>query len=374
VAYLFLGTMNSDPKKNNPLAWVLRLVIVVAAALVVFAVSQNLQTFPRTEDAEVRANVVGVAPQVGGSITRIHVTDNQPVKRGDLLFELDARPYEAAAAQAKAHLELVGLDVKAFRDEIAAAEATLRERRAKADYADSHYQRLQPLLAGNFTSPDRVQRAQTDAESARALVREAEAAVERARNKLGEFDGRNTRVEQAAAALRDSELKVSYCKIYAPCDGHVTNLQIAPGAYASAGEQIFSLVDSSVWFVLANFRETDLRRIQAGQSARVYLMAQRGKVVSGIVQGIPKAVYPLGTASKATPGGEGLFSQVQPTFDFVQLAQRFPVRILLEGEGDFRMGGRAAVIVDTRSVSDAGRLEKLQSVEQQGFIPPARND
>jgi multidrug efflux system membrane fusion protein len=374
VAYLFFGAMNSDPKKNSVFVWVLRVAIVAAAALVLFAVWQNLQTFPRTEDAEVRANVVGIAPQVAGSITRIHVTDNQAVKRGDLLFELDARPYEASLAQAKAHLELIGLDVKAFRDEISAAEATLRERRAKADYAHSHSQRLQPLLAGNFTSPDRVQRAQTDAESASALVREAEAAVERARNKLGEFDGRNTRVEQATAVLRDFELKVSYCKIYAPCDGHVTNLQIAPGTYASAGEQIFSLVDSSVWFVLANFRETDLRRIQPGQSARVYLMAQRGKVVSGIVQGIPKAVYPLGTASKATPGGEGVFSQVQPTFDFVQLAQRFPVRILLEGEGDFRMGGRAAVIVDTRSASDAGRLEKLQSVEQRGFIPPAPND
>jgi multidrug efflux system membrane fusion protein len=374
VAYLFLGAMISDPKKSSLPVWVLRLGFSAAAVLVLLAVWQNLQTFPRTEDAEVRANVVGVAPQVGGSITRIHVTDNQAVKQGDLLFELDSRPYEAAAAQAKAHLELIGLDVKALRDEITAAEATLRERRAKADYADSHYQRLQPLLAGNFTSPDRVQRAQTDAESASALVREAEAAVERARNKLGEFDGRNTRVEQAAAALRDFELKVSYCKIYAPCDGYVTNLQIAPGTYASAGEQIFSLVDSSVWFVLANFRETDLRRIQPGQSARVYLMAQRGKVVSGIVQGIPKAVYPLGTASKATPGGEGVFSQVQPTFDFVQLAQRFPVRILLEGEGDFRMGGRAAVIVDTRSISDAGRLEKLQSVEQRGFTPPAPND
>ena len=103
-------------------------------------------------------------------------------------------------------------------------------------------------------------------------------------------------------------------------------------------------------------------------------MAQRGKVVSGIVQGIPKAVYPLGTASRGTPGGEGVFSQVQPTFDFVQLAQRFPVRILLEGDGDFRMGGRAAVIVDTRGDSDAARLEKLQSVEQQGFTPPVGHD
>lgn len=366
--------MNSEQQKPRLLVWILRLVILAGAALALFIVWRNLQSFPRTEDAEVRANVVGVAPQVGGSITRIHVTDNQAVKRGDLLFELDARPYEAGAAQAKAHLDLIGLDVKALRDEIAAAEAILSERRAKADYADSYHQRLQPLLAGNFTSPDRVQRAQTDAESARALVREAEAAVERARNKLGELDGRNTRVEQAAAALRDFELKVSYCKIYAPCDGHVTNLQIAPGTYASAGEQIFSIVDSSIWFVLANFRETDLRRIRPGQSARVYLMAQRGKVVTGIVQGIPKAVYPLGTASKSMTGGEGVFSLVEPTFDFVQLAQRFPVRIILQGEGDFRMGGRAAVIVDTRSNADAGRLQELQSVEQRGFIPPAQND
>lgn len=366
--------MNSEQQKPRPLVWILRFVILAAAASALFIVWRNLQSFPRTEDAEVRANVVGVAPQVGGSITRIHVTDNQPVKRGDLLFELDARPYEAGAAQAKAHLDLIGLDVKALRDEIAAAEAILRERRAKADYADSYHQRLQPLLAGNFTSPDRVQRAQTDAESARALVHEAEAAVERARNKLGELDGRNTRVEQAAAALRDFELKVSYCKIHAPCDGHVTNLQIAPGTYASAGEQIFSIVDSSIWFVLANFRETDLRHIRPGQSARVYLMTQRGKVVTGIVQGIPKAVYPLGTASKSMTGGEGVFSLVEPTFDFVQLAQRFPVRIILQGEGDFRMGGRAAVIVDTRSTADAGRLQKLQSVEQRGFIPPAQND
>ena len=364
--------MNSEQQKPRLLVWILRLVILAGAALALVMVWRNLQSFPRTQDAEVRANVVGVAPQVGGSITRIHVTDNQPVKRGDLLFELDARPYEAGAAQAKAHLDLIGLDVKALRDEIAAAEAILRERRAKADYADSYHQRLQPLLAGNFTSPDRVQRAQTDAESARALVREAEAAVERARNKLGELDGRNTRVEHAA--LRDFELKVSYCKIHAPCDGHVTNLQIAPGTYASAGEQIFSIVDSSIWFVLANFRETDLRHIRPGQSARVYLMTQRGKVVTGIVQGIPKAVYPLGTASKSMTGGEGVFSLVEPTFDFVQLAQRFPVRIILQGEGDFRMGGRAAVIVDTRSTADAGLLQKLQSVEQRGFIPPAQND
>jgi multidrug resistance efflux pump len=73
-------------------------------------------------------------------------------------------------------------------------------------------------------------------------------------------------------------------------------------------------------------------------------------------------------------GGEGVFSRVQPTFDFIQLAQRFPVRILIEGEGDFRMGGRAAVVVDTRSEAELERMEKAEAVEKKGFTPPVRND
>jgi len=351
--------------------FVLRGIIVALAALAVSAVYRNLQTFPRTEDAEVRANVVGIAPQVGASITRLHVVDNQTVKAGDLLFEMDARPFEAEAAKALARLDFVRLEVQALKDEVVEAEATLRDRTARAEYAVSHHDRLKPLLAGNFTSTDRVQRAQSDAVSATALVHEAEAAIKRMRNKVGDFEGVNMRIEEARAALRDASLRVSYCKVYAPCDGHVTNLQIAPGTYAAAGEQIFSLVDSSVWFVLANFRETDLKHIRPGQSARVYLMSQRGHPIEGIVQGIPRAVYPLSTASRSIPGGEGILSRVEPTFDFVQLAQRFPVRILLQGGGDLRMGGRAAVIVDTRNEAQEENLQRLQSVEKTGFTPPA---
>jgi len=348
----------------------LRAAILLAAVLLVFLTWRNLGSYPRTEDAEVRANVAGIAPQVGGSIVKLHVVDNQRVKRGDLLFELDARPYEAEAARAKARLELVRLEVRALEDEISAAEAALHDRVAKAEYADSHYERLVPLLEGNFASADRVERARTEASSARAMVREGEAAVARARNQLGSFEGRNTRVEEAASALRDAELRVSYCRVYAPCDGQVTNLQISPGAYAAAGGQVFSLVDSAVWYVLANFRETDLARICPGQRATVYLMSQRDRPISGVVQGIARAVYPLTTSSLAAPGGEGVFSRVEPTFDFVQLAQRFPVRIVLEGgdEESFRMGGKAAVIVDTDGEPDAERLRALQPSE--GFSPP----
>jgi len=366
-------TTDPVPQRSGAVIFFLRVGLIVLAAGTVFATWRNLANFPRTEDAEVRANVAGVAPQVGGAIVRLAVTDNQKVRRGDLLFEIDSRPYEAEAARARARLELVKLEVRALEDEVAAAEAALLERKARSDYAASHFERLKPLLTGNFTSADRVQRAQADAESAAAMVREGEASVARARNKLGEFEGRNTRVEEARAALQDAELRVSYCRVFAPCDGHVTNLQIAPGTYAAAGEQVFSIVDSSVWFVLANFRETDLGRIRPGQRVKVFLMSQRKKPVSGVVQGIARAVYPLATASRSAPGGEGILSRVEPTFDFVQLAQRFPVRIVLDAPADreFRMGGKAAVVVDTCAPPDENRLRLLQKDDGTAFLPPA---
>jgi len=356
---------------NTSRIWILRFGVLVFAAATAWATWRNLVIFPRTEDAEVRANVAGVAPQVGGSITSLHVVDNQKVRKGDLLLELDPRPYEAEAARARARLDLVRLEVQALDDEISAADAALRDRASRAEYAVSHYERLKPLLAGNFASADRVERARAEADSAAALVREAEAAVARARKNLGEFEGRNTRVDEAAAVLRDAELRVSYCKVFAPCDGYVTNLQIAPGAYAAAGSQVFSIVDGSVWYVLANFRETDLARIRPGHQATVYVMSERGQPVAGIVQGIARAVYPLATGSRAAPGGEGIFARVEPTFDFVQLAQRFPVRIVLEArENDaLRMGGKAAVIVDTAGDPEPGRLRQWQPQEE--FTPPA---
>ncbi len=164
---------------------------------------------------------------------RLPIVDNQWVREGDVLMELDARPYEAEAARARARLELVRLEVQALRDAIAENEAVLEERRARATYARDHYERLLPLLEGKFVSPDRVEKARSEALSTTALVVEGEAAVARARNALGEIDGRNTRIEEAAAALRDAELKVSFCRVTAPRDGRVTNLQIAPGSYAA---------------------------------------------------------------------------------------------------------------------------------------------
>jgi membrane fusion protein, multidrug efflux system len=346
----------------------------LAAAVLAMKVDANIRSNPRTEDAQVRANVIGVAPQVGGTITAIHVKDNQLVRRGDLLFELDSRPYAAEAEKAKAQLALTELEIQAYKDQIAAAEAQLKQSQAKAAYAVDYAKRVQALVGNLYVTVDKNQLAQTEAITATDKVAQDKAALERARNLLGEQGDVNVRRVASQAALRDSELKLSYCKVYATCDGYVTNLQITPGAYAAVGEQIFSLVDRKIWYVLANFRETDLKRMRPGMSADVYLMAESGKKLKGIVQGVPKAVVALNTPSNNAPGGEGLLSRVSPTIDFILLAQRYPVRIILdEQEGhSFRIGGTASVIVHTGSDIEEGMqvIQRLQKVEDAEFVSP----
>jgi multidrug efflux system membrane fusion protein len=349
----------------------------LAAAVLAMKVDANIRTNPRTEDAQVRANVIGVAPQVGGTITAIHVKDNQLVRRGDLLFELDSRPYAAEAEKAKAQLALTELEIQAYKDQIAAAEAQLKQSEAKAAYAVDYAKRVQALVGNLYVTVDKNQLAQTEAITATDKVAQDKAALERARNLLGEQGAVNVRRVAAQAALRDSELKLSYCKVYATCDGYVTNLQITPGAYAAVGEQIFSLVDRKIWYVLANFRETDLKRMRPGMSADVYLLAESGKKLKGIVQGVPKAVVALNSPSNNAPGGEGILSRVSPTIDFILLAQRYPVRIILDEkeEHSFRMGGTASVIVHTGSDIEEGMqvIQRLQKVEDAEFVSPLGN-
>ena len=367
-----LRSSNDSPRRI--IGWILSLAVYAAAVYLSLEVYRNIRVNPRTEDAQVRANVIGVSPQVGGSITAIHVKDNQQVHRGDLLFELDARPYLAEAEKAKAQLALTELEIQAYKDQIAAAEAELKQSQAKAAYAVDYAKRVQALVGNLYVTVDKNQLAQTEAITATDKVAQDKAALERARNLLGEQGDVNVRRTAAEAALKDAELKLSYCKVYAPCDGYVVNLQITPGAYAAIGEQVFSILDQKIWYVLANFRETDLRHIRPGMEAEVYLLAESNRKIRGIVQGVPKAITPQFAPTQNVSGGQGILQNVSPTLDFILLAQRFPVRIVIDApeEHSFRMGGTAAVIVRTGSDTAAGlkRVAELQQGDAPEFRAP----
>ena len=405
-------------------------ILIVLGALAASAVAWRLSdVHPRTDDAAVRANIVGIAPHVSGPIAELHVVDNQRVKTGDLLFVVDARPYEARLARVRAELALTKKEVEAQERAVGSATAEIQRRQAglaAADaelagretvpvaaeaeiarreaeraaveasvarleaelaYAEDYLKRVEPLLAKQFVTADRVSEARSRRDAAAAAVREAQrkltafesAVIEaqkrkqqavagvaqaraarggaavgidqaredraRAQALLAQYADRNARLAAAEAAVESADLDVNYCRVRAPFDAYVTNLNIAVGEYARQGQQVFALVDDRAWYVMANFRETYVGAIKPGMAAEVYLMSYPNRRFRGVVQGIGWANLPDQGATV------GVLPDVPRTLNWVRLASRFPVRILLEErdpERPFRMGATAVVTIKGR--------------------------
>jgi multidrug efflux system membrane fusion protein len=317
-------------------------IIFVGLCVTIFASVAVSHRRPLTDDASVRANIIGVAPHVSGPLVELHVVDNQPVKKGDLLFVVDPRPYQARLDQAVAELKLTEREISAQRNQIAASEHTLRQRRAEYAYADSYVRRLQPLLQRNFVTPDKVEEANTRRLTALAGLRSSRQELDRAVNLLADFGTLNARRQPAQARVDAARLDVDYCRVTAPFDGYVTNLNLSEGDYAVEGRQIFALVDGRTWYVVGNFRETFLRDIRPGLRAEIYVLDYPGRRLVGQVQGIGWAVQ------QRDGPGSGLLPPVEPTLNWVRLAQRFPVRVqILEVPADapLRIGQTASLTV-----------------------------
>jgi membrane fusion protein, multidrug efflux system len=320
----------------------LGVVIVVATAIVAVIVYRSIYERPRTDDAYVRANVVGIAPHVSGPIVELPIVDNQRVAAGDLLFVVDPRPYAAKLARAEADLELTDLEVRGYERTIAAAAARVDQRRAEASYAQQYVARVEPLLDGQFVTQDQVVEARTRQKAAAAALAEAESELGRARDLLGQLGDVNARRQAAEAAVEEARLNVDYCRVTAPFDAYVTNLNIAVGQYANEGREIFALVDDRAWYVMANFRESFLRNISPGMAVEVFLVGYPDRSFRGRVQGIGWALH------QANGATVGVLPSIEPTLNWVRLAQRFPVRIALEERDPavpFRMGATAVVTV-----------------------------
>ena len=331
--------MSEDDRKR--LGRLLGIVIVAGALVTSLWAWWLTYRHPRTDDAAVRANVVGIAPHVGGPIVELPVVDNQAVRAGDLLFTIDARPYEARLAASRAAASLAEAELAAQRHALGAAEAEVERRTAEETYANDYLRRVQPLLGRGFVTADKVEDARMKLRAATANRESAAKERERAEKLLAQVGDLNARLEAARAAVRSAELDVEYCRVVAPFDAYVTNLNIAVGEYAREGQQVFALVDNREWWVMANFRETYMRSIHPGAAAEVFLTAYPRHRFRGIVQGIGWAVRPDG-------GQAGMLPAVEPTLAWVRLAQRFPVRIRLEPsdpERPYRMGATAVVTI-----------------------------
>lgn len=283
--------MNVPPRKI--FVTVVAVVLAVVASLLLYSRYINR---PWTRDAQVRANIVGIAPRVAGPIVKIPIVDNQAVKKGDLLFEIDPSTFQAAVDN---------------------AEGKLKQAQAAQIQAQQELQRQTELYETKTNDLRDLQNAQDSYAAASANVVAAQAELETAR------------------------LNLSYTKVVAPVDGYLTNMNTSVGTYVYAGEQLLALVDISSFWVAAYFKETQLKHIREGASARITLMGHDTQSFEGKVQSVAWGIF-LEDGSTVD-----LLPTVSQTIDWVRLPNRFPVRIEVVGQPPIplRIGQTASVAV-----------------------------
>jgi multidrug efflux system membrane fusion protein len=328
---------------------ILAVLIICAAVILVLWVWNILEHHPRTDDAVVRANVVEIVPRVRGQILKVCVEDNQAVKEGDLLIEIDPDDYKLALEKANADLAALDEQIAVARAQdaelkfaVKAAAAAVESGNAQLKQAEDSLHRLEPLLPKGFATAEQVDQARTATEVATSEVAAQEEQLNQARVALSQLQTLAAERPGAVAAVHLAELELSYCKVRAPFPGRVINLNISAGAYASAGIPVFSLLDTRRWYVMANFREGELRYITPGTDVEVYLLSAPDRRYAGKVQGIGWAVEPEDEIDLPHS-----LPYVKRELNWVHVAQRFPVRIEVEDPDPdlFRMGASAVAII-----------------------------
>jgi membrane fusion protein, multidrug efflux system len=345
----------SHPDAAKPSGWrilagrLLSIGALVAAVVLALVVWNVKERHPRTDDAVAQANVVGIAPRVRGKIVALPIVDNQAVKQGDLLFEVDPEDYELNLKKAQAALATLDRQIELARSQdaqlhyqVGAAQAGVDRAKAELQQAEDTLGRLQPLLPSGFATQEDVDRAETAKRVAATSVAAAEKRLDQAKVAQSELASLIAQRVGAVAAADLAALDLSYCKVVAPFPGRVVNLNISVGAFASAGIPVFSLLDTRKWYVMANFREGELPHIAPGTRVDLFLSSLPERRFTGTVEGVAWAVDPTGTID--LPHGLPI---VKRELNWVHIAQRFPVRIVVEQPDPeiFRMGASAVVTV-----------------------------
>ena len=264
--------------------------LVAALAIIAAWLVWNYYTqSPWTRDGKVRAEQVGVTPQVSGSILQLNVRDNQLVKAGDVLFRIDDTPYKIALLNARAQLAKAKAEV---------ARAQAEQKKAASDASRRRH------LSQNFISAEDLENANTALNTATTNLEAAKAVV-----------------GVAQATLDHAQWQLTQTEIKAPVDGWVTNLSTRVGDYAAVGHPVFALVDSRSFYVVGYFEETKLRNIRPGDSAQIILYSSKQKL-QGHVSSIGRAIV-----DQSVESGGDLVANIKPNIPWVRLAQRVPVRI-----------------------------------------------
>ncbi|HSX19967.1 MAG TPA: HlyD family secretion protein [Gammaproteobacteria bacterium] len=294
-----------------------------------------------TDDAYVGANYVSVASQVSGVAVRVHVTNNQHVQAGDLLFEIEAAPFQIAVNKAQAQLDLMGNEVREAAAYVHQSEANVELRKSDLRDAQVSVQRIFDLVAKSVLSPQDKDDAESRLKTAEQNMLVAKSRLEDAQIRLGSMGDQNEQIRIATANLQYAKVNLSYTKIYAPFSGQVSNCTLISGQLVSAGKPQFALIEDKEFWIDANFKETQLEDIRIGQSVSIRVDMYPNKTFTGEVLSI----------SGATGTVFSLLPPQNATGNWVKVTQRVPVRILvnpLEDDFPLRIGTSATVRVKVK--------------------------
>ncbi|EEX11768.1 secretion protein, HlyD family [Citreicella sp. SE45] len=303
---------------------------------------QHERIHPSTDDAYLKANVLTIAPQVGGRVSEVAVAENAHVSAGDLLFTIDAAELEATVQSAQANLDRARQQTTAAITDLSAASANVDSARAALSEAQDAYGRTEKLFTmGDVPQAARDQAAMTR-DQAQAAFDSANAALAASREQAGAPGDDNPAVRAAEAQLTLAQINLNHARVTAPVSGWIANLDVRPGALVSPNAPLFSLVEDGDWWIDANFKETDLERLRPGQPVNIDIDMYPGVTLTGTLQS-------LGA------GAGAVFSLLPPqnaSGNWVKVTQRFPVRIAIDTRPDdpdlqLRVGASTTVTVDT---------------------------
>lgn len=338
------------------------LVAVIAVTLGVMLWKHYLYS-PWTRDGRVRAEIVKVAPDVSGLVERVCVKDNQSVKKGDLLMVIDQRRYRIAVAQAEAQVESAKARTISAEAQINSVEAQGKSTEAQIAAAEAEYENAKSMserrksVADNVVSPEEKEHIASTLAQSGARLADARARLADARSRLADTRSRLTdaraSLASAQAALDLAKLNLERTEVRSAVNGSVSNLNVYEGDYANAGAPKMAVVDRDSFWIYGYFEETKIPALKVGDEAEIELMSG-GPALRGHIESIAP-----GITDRDNPAGGELLSNVNPTFSWVRLAQRVPVRIHIdEAPADTRIAaGMTCSIVVKPHGKTAGRAE-----------------
>jgi multidrug resistance efflux pump len=335
------------PTAKHYLAWLrsfrfwLVMIILLLVLLIVYHVASDRWT-PMTSSAYAQAYVVQVAPRIEGQVIRVHVKENDTVRQGDLLFEIDPRPFEHRTAKLKARLAAVIKQVAQMESDLAALQADDVRMDAEMKYADAVHEIDRAAYVRDAISEEEMLasiRSMTTAKAeknrSRELIRKAEQGL------AARIGSEHALIAEARAELAEADLNLLFTRVVAPSDGLITDVQLRVGSHVKPGDAVLSCIDTRQWFVVADFRENCLEHVEADQNAQISFDNYPGRLYKARVFSVGRGVG----QGQGIPTGK--LPKVQSSSPWIRLGQRFQVRLVLDDETapPMRVGMRATVSV-----------------------------